>query len=108
MRDYRRIKYEDRCQIYALSKRGASQESIAEVLGVSQSAVSREMCRNRGQRGYRFKQAEAKAQARQAIRSKPRKLTAPLRRRIEAKLRQMLIAGADQRLALRTGHQAEP
>jgi IS30 family transposase len=43
------------------------------------------MCRNRGQRGYRFKQAEAEAQARQAIRSKPRKLTAPLRRRIEAK-----------------------
>ena len=54
-------RYEDRCQIYALSKRGASQESIASVLGVSQSAVSREMRRNRGQRGYRFKQAEAKA-----------------------------------------------
>ena len=54
MRKYRRITYEDRCQIYALSKRGASQESIAGVLGVSQSTVSREMCRNRGQRGYRF------------------------------------------------------
>ena len=77
MRKYRRITYEDRCQIYALSKRGASQESIAGVLGVSQSTMSREMCRNRGQRGYRFKQAEAKAQARQAIRSRPRKLTAP-------------------------------
>ena len=63
MRKYRRITYEDRCQIYALSKRGVSQESIAGVLGVSQSAVSREMCRTRGQRGYRFKQAEAKAQA---------------------------------------------
>ena len=50
MNKYRRIKYEDRCQIYALSKRGSSQESIAEVLGVSQSAVSREMQRNRGQR----------------------------------------------------------
>ena len=74
MNKYRRIKYEDRCQIYALSKRGSSQESIAEVLGVSQSAVSREMQRNRGQRGYRFKQAEAKSQARQAIRSKARKL----------------------------------
>ena len=72
-----------------LSKRGASQESIARILGVSQSAVSSEMRRNRGQRGYRFKQAEAKAQARQAIRSKPRKLTAPMRRKIEAKLRQM-------------------
>ena len=89
MSKYRRIKYEDRCQIYALSKRGSSQESISEVLGVSQSAVSREMHRNRGQRGYRFKQAQAKAQARQAIRSKPRKLTAPMRRKIEAKLRQM-------------------
>src|SRR5881275_577991 len=66
MNKYRRIKYEDRCQIYALSKRGSSQESIAEVLGVSQSAVSREIHRNRGERGYRFKQAEAKAQARQA------------------------------------------
>ena len=89
MRKYRRITYEDRCQIYALSKRGASQECIAGVLGVSQSTVSREMCRNRGRRGYRFKQAEAEAQARQAIRSRPRKLTAPLRRKIEAKLRQM-------------------
>ena len=89
MSKYRRITYEDRCQIYALNTRGASQESIAEVLGVSQSAVSREICRNRGQRGYRFKQAEAKAQARQAIRSKPRKLTAPVRHKIEAKLRQM-------------------
>ena len=76
MSKYRRITYEDRCQIYALSKRGTSQESIAEFLGMSQSAVSREICRNRGQRGYRFKQAEAKAQARRAIRSKPRKLVA--------------------------------
>ena len=89
MSKYRRITYEGRCQIYALNTRGASQESIAEILGVSQSAVSREICRNRGQRGYRFKQAEAKAQARQAIRSKPRKLTAPVRRKIEVKLRQM-------------------
>src|ERR1017187_1812376 len=89
MSQYRRIRYEDRCQIYALSKREASQESIAGILGVSQSAVSREMRSNRGQRGYRFKQAEATAQARQAIRNKPRKLTAPIRRKIEAKLRQM-------------------
>jgi IS30 family transposase len=47
------------------------------------------MCRNRGHRGYRFKQAEAKAQARQTIRSRRRKLTAPSRRKIEAKLREM-------------------
>jgi IS30 family transposase len=89
MSTYRRVTYEDRCQIYALSKGGTCQESIASVLGVSQSTVSRELRRNRGQRGYRFKQAEAKAQARQALRSKPRKLTASVRRKVEAKLRQM-------------------
>src|SRR4029077_16114673 len=95
MSKYRRIKYEDRCQIYALSKRGSSQESIAEVLGVSQSAGSGEIHRNGGERGYRFKQAEAKAQARQAIRSKPRKLTVPTRSKIEAKLRQMRWRAAE-------------
>ena len=89
MSKYRRVTYEDRCQIYALSKGGTSQECIASVLGVSQSTVSRELRRNRGQRGYRFKQAEAKAQARQTIRSTPRKLTVPVRGKIEAKLRQM-------------------
>ena len=89
MSTYRRVTYEDRCQIYALSKGGTSQESIASVLGFSQSTVSRELRRNRGQRGYRFKQAEAKAQARQTIRSMPRKLTVPVRRKIEAQLRQM-------------------
>ena len=43
MRKYRRIMYEDRCQIYALSKHGADQESIASVLGVSQSTVNRDV-----------------------------------------------------------------
>ena len=51
--------------------------------------MSREIRRNQLQRGYRFKQAEAKAQAQHAIRRKPRKLTASLRRKIEAKLCQM-------------------
>ena len=69
MSKYRRMGMKrDRCQIYALSKRGASQGKHRQRFGCrGQSAVSREMRRNRGQRGYRFKQAEAKAQARQAI-----------------------------------------
>ncbi len=89
MRKYRRITPEDRCQIYALTRQGSGQQKIAGILGVSQSAVSRELSRNRGQRGYRFKQAQEKAEARQAVRSKPRKLTAALRRTIEAKLREL-------------------
>jgi transposase, IS30 family len=88
MKKYRRITHEDRCQIYVLNKRGSSQQGIAELLGLSQSTVSRELCRNRGKRGYRFKQAQAKAEARRAVRSKPRKLTATLRRTIERRLRE--------------------
>jgi IS30 family transposase len=87
MAKYRRITHDDRCQIYALHKQGSSQQSIADLLGISQSAVSRELSRNQGKRGYRFKQAEAKARARQAVRAKPRKLTGRLRYRIESKLR---------------------
>ena len=88
MRKFRHITHEDRCQIYALAKQGSSQESIAKIIGISQGAVSREMRRNSGKRGYRYKQADTKAHARQAVRSKPRKLTAAIRRTIEAKLRE--------------------
>ena len=83
------VKYEDRCQIYALSKRGSSQESIAEVLGVSQSAVSRgdspqsvvSAAIGSSKRKPRLKHGRRS--------SKPRKLTVPTRSKIEAKLRQM-------------------
>ena len=87
MRKYRRIRVEDRCQIYALTRQGSSQQQIAGILGIGQSAVSRELSRNRGQRGYRFKQAQEKAAARQAVRSEPRKLTKSPRRLIEQKPR---------------------
>ncbi len=88
MPQYRRITQDDRCQIYALHKQGCCQQQIADHLGVSQSAVSRELSRNRGQRGYRLKQAQAKSVARQQVHRRPRKLTSPVRRKIEAKLRQ--------------------
>lgn len=86
MKKSRRMTEEDRCQIYALNKKGIGQQEIADHLGFSQSAISRELSRNRGKRGYRHKQAQAKAVARQAVRSKPRKLTTALRRRIVGKL----------------------
>lgn len=55
-----------RCQIYALKKRDLSQRDIARELGIDQSTVSRELKRNSGKRGYRYKQAENKARARRA------------------------------------------
>lgn len=87
MGQYRRLTAEDRCQIYALNKQGCGQEQIAVHLGFSQSSISRELSRNRGRRGYRHQQAQSKAEARQAVRTCPRKLTKALRRQIETKLR---------------------
>ncbi len=58
---YQYLTYEQRCQIFALLKRRISQSQIALILGVTQSTISREIQRNCGKRGYRFKQAHTKA-----------------------------------------------
>ena len=50
---YRHLTCEQRCQIYALLQSGHSQAHI-----------SRELVRNTGARGYRFKQAHEKASRR--------------------------------------------
>lgn len=64
MRNYTQLTKEQRYQISALLKTGQSQTKIARVIGVDKSTISRELKRNKGRRGYRPKQANAKAQAR--------------------------------------------
>jgi len=64
MRTYTQLTKEQRYQISALLKTCHSQTQIARVIGVNKSTVSRELKRNQGKRGYRPKQANAKAQAR--------------------------------------------
>ncbi len=87
-RGYRHLTYGSRCQIYALRKSGESIRGVARVLGVSASTASRELRRNGGLRGYRMKQAQRLSEARRReASSRPRKLTAELRGRIEGKLR---------------------
>lgn len=56
---YHHLRYEDRCQIYALKKNGASQSKIAKQLSVHRSTIGRELTRNKGECGYRYKQANA-------------------------------------------------
>ena len=68
--------YEQRCQIYALDQQGLTQEAIAQKIDSKQSVVSRELKRNRGRRGYRFKQAQAKAEERRHVaNASPSKMT---------------------------------
>ena len=57
MRTYKQHTQEQRYQIYALMKMGHNQTEIAEVVSVHKSTFRRELQRNRGQRGYRPKQA---------------------------------------------------
>ena len=57
MRTYKQLTQEQRYQIYALKKAGHCQMEIANLLGVHKSTICRELRRNRGQRGYRPKQA---------------------------------------------------
>lgn len=54
---YHRLTQEERYQIYALKKEGLSQSAIARNIGKNKSTISRELKRNRGQKGYRPKQA---------------------------------------------------
>jgi IS30 family transposase len=51
---YRRLTQDQRCQIYALRKRGIAQAGIASGLGTNKSTISRELSRNKRVWGYRF------------------------------------------------------
>ncbi len=55
---YKQLTHEQRYTIYSLKKKGFSKSSIASVIDVHRSTVYRELTRNTGQRGYRFKQAQ--------------------------------------------------
>ncbi len=72
MNGYKQLTREQRYQIYALKKEGHSRTVIARNVGVHKTTISRELTRNRGGRGYRPKQADELARARQQQRVRPR------------------------------------
>jgi len=67
MKSYHQLTQEQRYQIYALRKTKHSLSEIATVIAVHKSSVSRELKRNRGQRGYRPQQAHELALERRTI-----------------------------------------
>ena len=72
---YRHFSIEERYYIEAEIKQGVSQSKIAETLGRNQGSISRELSRNKGQRGYRHKQAQNFASDRSKKRRGNLKLT---------------------------------
>lgn len=59
--EYHHLTKDKRCQIYTLNKRGDSVQTIANELEIHRCTIYRELKRNSGNRGYRFKQANEKA-----------------------------------------------
>lgn len=72
MSKYRRVAWEDRCQIRAWIAAEKSIREIAQELEFDPSTIYREIRRNSGEKGYRPRQAQAKAQERyKRCRKKP-------------------------------------
>jgi IS30 family transposase len=86
MKHYTQLTQEQRYQIYALKKAGLAQNRIASLLGVHKSTIGREIKRNRGQRGYRPKQAHSLAEQRRQSKYHSR-ITLETWHLIEARLR---------------------
>jgi IS30 family transposase len=86
MKRYKQLSYEQRCQIYVLKKSKMTQQAIADTIAVSQSGISREFKRTRGERGYRYKQAQRMCAERHSQTSKAFKMTPDMIELIESKL----------------------
>ena len=86
---YHHVTLDIRSQIYALKATGTSLNKIADIVEHHVSTISREIKRNAGGKGYRHKQADAKAIERRSNASRtPKKLTPELVAIIEEKLLQ--------------------
>jgi IS30 family transposase len=87
MSGYTQLTEGERNQIYALNKQGLNQRQIAESLQRHPSTIGREMARNRGQKGYRPKQAHHLARERRANAASHPKMTEEVIAHVEEKLR---------------------
>src|SRR5574344_898935 len=81
-----RLDQEERYHIYAMKRAGFSKKAIADELMRSPSTICREIKRNTGERGYRPKQANEMAIAREANKPKSRKVSFSLLFKINQKL----------------------
>ena len=84
---YHRLCIQDRRVIQNMIQAGNTQTETAKAIGCSQSTISKELSRNRGQRGYRNKQADNFAIERQSNKNtRPRIVEGELKRQVDARL----------------------
>ena len=84
---YHRLCVQDRRVIQNMIQAGNTQTEIAKAIGCSQSTISKELSRNRGQRGYRNKQADNFAKERQSHKNtRPKIIVGELKKQVDARL----------------------
>ena len=88
MQKYTQLTCEQRYHIYLLNKQGYSQTFIAKSMGRNKSTISRELSRNIGKKGYRYKQADRLACERHQKKNKQLKLTTEVTDYISEKLKE--------------------
>lgn len=88
MRKYHQLTPEQRYTIYRIKKEEYSQRRIAQIIDVHSSTLSRELNRNTGGRGYRFKQAQIKADQRRSNAKKYIKLDEAMKTYITERIRE--------------------
>jgi IS30 family transposase len=83
---YSRVTWEDRIKIKLLLQQGKTNTEIADLIGKDKSTIGREIKRNSGRRGYRPKQAQGLAEAREELKHVPYVLTDDLKKEITNRL----------------------
>jgi IS30 family transposase len=87
MKTNKHLTQEERYTIERMRKEGYNQARISECLGRDPGTISREIRRNSGQRGYRHKQAQGKAEDRRFASRRRGKFTPVMQAKVEAHLR---------------------
>ena len=86
MKKYQPLTQDDRTIIYTLCKENYSKAYIGRFLGRSTSTITREVKRNSGEKGYRYKQAQMKYEVRKSTSLKSKKWTFNLEVKVKALL----------------------
>ncbi len=84
---YRRLCAEDRKVIYNMNQANYTQADIGHAIGFSQGTISKELSRNKGQRGYRRKQAQRLSEERRSQQaSRPKVVVGEIKDQVDARL----------------------